>query len=398
LQTGAQNTPITSSNDGVRAPAFPPDFLTSYFDAREAIEGWFTPDAALLFLLCNQLIRDRGIAGDVLEIGVHHGLSAIVTASLREAHGSFVAVDLFDDLQELNTSGSGAGSRSTFMTNMRSAFGNLDFMNVVTGSSEQLSPEQLGTNFAFCHVDGGHSARETYSDIVLCQQLLLPGGLLALDDYFNQEWPGVSEGALRYLLEHTEAFTTIAIGFNKVLLQKNPASLDLGLYLRQQAPDVPRKLVDFCGSPVVVISGALMPAFDLAKSDPEMLVPSALPPVTLRLYSDVRSLTASSGEALRVPLQVFNDANEALTERGRFGVSYHLLSSDGDVIRWDNPRTYITRQLLPQAQYETHIRVDAPATPAPYVVELDIVWEGVAWLSQRGLRTIAIDLVVDDSK
>lgn len=32
---------------------------------------------------------------------------------------------------------------------------------------------------------------------------------------------------------------------------------------------------------------------------------------------------------------------------------------------------------------------------ASYVVELDVVWEGVTWLSQRGLRTIAVNLRVE---
>jgi hypothetical protein len=39
-------------------------------------------------------------------------------------------------------------------------------------------PVRLGSNFSFCHVDGGHSAVDAYADIALCHALLLPGGHL----------------------------------------------------------------------------------------------------------------------------------------------------------------------------------------------------------------------------
>ena len=38
---------------------------------------------------------------------------------------------------------------------------------------------------------------------------LAPGGLLILDDYFNVEWPGVSEGVNRYL---TSGGTLVPVG------------------------------------------------------------------------------------------------------------------------------------------------------------------------------------------
>ena len=60
--------------------------LAAYLDAFDSIEGMFSPDAAVMFLAYNQLIAAEGIAGDTLEIGVHHGLSA-VTVAWRMEHG-----------------------------------------------------------------------------------------------------------------------------------------------------------------------------------------------------------------------------------------------------------------------------------------------------------------------
>ena len=82
-----------------------PGFLQSYLDAFASIQGFFSFDAALMFMAYNQL---AGISGDALEIGVHHGLSAIATASLVQPGRRFVAVDLFE-MQDQNHSRSGAG-------------------------------------------------------------------------------------------------------------------------------------------------------------------------------------------------------------------------------------------------------------------------------------------------
>ena len=58
-------------------------FLESYFGAFDRIEGWFSRDAALMFMACNEVMAAHGVAGDVLEIGVHHGLSTIALAAMR---------------------------------------------------------------------------------------------------------------------------------------------------------------------------------------------------------------------------------------------------------------------------------------------------------------------------
>ena len=73
-----------------------PSFLQRYFDAFHRIQGWFVYDAALMFMAYNQLNAAHGIAGDALEIGVYHGLSAIAVAALRGPGRRMLATDLFE--------------------------------------------------------------------------------------------------------------------------------------------------------------------------------------------------------------------------------------------------------------------------------------------------------------
>ena len=162
----------------------------------------FSFDAALLFTSYNQLIATRGIGGPTLEIGVHHGASAIAIAALRKPGAAFVAIDLFQDLQDQNVSRSGLGDRAVFLANMQRVYGDTSFLKVIAAPSTAVTPSQLGEGYSFCHIDGGHSDAETYSDLALCTAIAAPGGLIGLDDYFNATFPGVSEGTVRFMIEN----------------------------------------------------------------------------------------------------------------------------------------------------------------------------------------------------
>ena len=133
-------------------------FIESYFDAFDRIEGWFSPDAALMFMAYNEVIAAHDVAGDVLEIGVHHGLSTLALAAIRGDGAQLVAIDLFDELQARNISSSGSGSRARFVQNMTEFFGDTAFVRCIAAASNTLDPADVGTGFSFCHVDGGHTA------------------------------------------------------------------------------------------------------------------------------------------------------------------------------------------------------------------------------------------------
>src|SRR6266550_1163842 len=106
------------------------NFLKAYLESFPLIEGAFQFDAALLFMAYNQLINSQGISGDVLEIGVRHGLSSIAVAALRGEGRRFFAVDLFDDLQLPDTSRGGVGDKAAFTQNLNSFHENTDFLRL----------------------------------------------------------------------------------------------------------------------------------------------------------------------------------------------------------------------------------------------------------------------------
>ena len=56
----------------------------------------------------------------------------------------------------------------------------------------------------------------------LCAEVVVPGGLVALDDYFSQRFPGVSEGALLFERRHPRRLDT---GRSRVQQGDLPTSL-----------------------------------------------------------------------------------------------------------------------------------------------------------------------------
>ena len=372
-------------------------FLRRYFDSFETIEGWFLQDAALLFIACNQLVREYGIAGDALEIGVHHGLSAILTASLRGEGRRFYAVDLFEELQDQNSSGSGAGARVPFMRNMQRFFDDLSFMEVIAGSSARLSPAELGARFSFCHIDGGHSARETYQDLQLCYQVVMAGGLVVLDDYFNANWPGVGEGSIRYHLDFPKHFVPVAVGYNKVVLQKAPASFDPHATLAEVFADTPKQVIDFWDTPTFLFLTDLRKHFDVDLSSPYRLVSRLWVPIAVRMESTMSTARAQPGAVVTVPVCITSESTQPINwDAGMVCVSYHVRNNAGRYVWWDNPRTYFSAPLQPGRAITLEVPVAAPAGPGIYSVEIDIVREGVAWLSSQGMRPHRFELTVAD--
>jgi hypothetical protein len=372
-----------------------PSFLQRYLEAFHHIQGWYSYDAALLFMAYHQLLERHTSAANVLEIGVHHGLSAIAMASLRGPRGRLVAVDLFESLQDRNISRSGEGVLSLFRRNFESFYPGAQFLEVLVRPSTELRPRDLGSGFTFCHIDGGHSRMETRSDLGLCHAISVAGGLLAVDDYFNPLYPGVCEGAVEFMLKRRGALRPLAIGYNKVLFQKTPAKTDLNAEFAEAFPQVEADAVNMWDQRVLLFGKPLRQYFDLHASTPQRLVPLGRAGARAILQPHSSRFVAGCGERIRLPVTVRNASAEAFPSGEKvFGLSYHLLSASDRLLVHDNDRTWLTDPLAPGAEATIDLGVRAPTEPGPYRIEIDLVWEGVMWFKDAGNPTAKVDLSV----
>lgn len=197
-------------------------FLDRYVKrGRLSVQGWLSRGACAMVMAISEAQRLRGVEGNVVEIGVHHGRLFILLLLLTDGAERGLAIDLFED-QEQNADASGEGDYGKLVRNIRRhAPEQRDRFVAHKCNSTELTGEKIkelvGGPVRLFSVDGGHTETITFSDLVVAEAALAPGGVIILDDCFNQAWPGVVSGVLRFYRSEDRSVRPFAIGANKVL-------------------------------------------------------------------------------------------------------------------------------------------------------------------------------------
>lgn len=188
-----------------------------------SVDGWLSRLDASLIAAVGGWQNAEGMAGSVGEIGVHHGRLFILLALLRKPGERAFAIDLFD-AQEFNVDQSGQGDEAAFRSNLQRFGVDPSTIDVVKGNSLDLAwtglADRLGPSARLFSIDGGHTAEITLHDLGIADDSLGEGGVIVLDDYFNPEFPAVSEGMCRFMSERPQALAPFAIGDNKLMLAR----------------------------------------------------------------------------------------------------------------------------------------------------------------------------------
>ncbi len=194
------------------------------------VEGWLSPTTATMIATLLLAQTAQGVAGDVCEIGVHHGRLFLILANAIASGETAVAVDVFGD-QEKNVDRSGLGNRAVFEANAaRYAPGAR--IDIVQESSLDLQTAGfLQRRFRFVSIDGGHTAAATCNDLWIAEKTLTGQGIAALDDILSAHWTGVITGLVRYLAEGG-TLQPFALVPNKLFLAPREGAGHWGSYLR----------------------------------------------------------------------------------------------------------------------------------------------------------------------
>ena len=164
----------------------------------EEIGGFVNWPTYAAFAVVAAAQRAAGVWGSVGEIGVHHGRSFILAALLSRADEPLFALDLFEELQAKNVDQSGSGSYEALARNMARVGLNASAVRVERRSSADLEPGYFCAarlpRFRFFSVDGGHTEALTRADMAAALCHLADGGVIAVDDVFNNLFLGVTEG------------------------------------------------------------------------------------------------------------------------------------------------------------------------------------------------------------
>jgi hypothetical protein len=106
---------------------------------------------------------------------------------------------------------------------------------------------------------------------------------------------------------------------------------------------------------------------------------------------------AEAGKAFQVLTRLFNRSGQPWVADGaaRVNLSYHWLDESGKVLVRDGLRTEIPLPVPPGGRVSVDQKVVAPEVPGRYILELDPVFETVAWFSEKnGGKTLRLPVEV----
>ena len=114
------------------------------------------------------------------------------------------------------------------------------------------------------------------------------------------------------------------------------------------------------------------------------------------LRSPIGKLEGFEAEPLELDIMIRNEGRSSLLPTGKNPclLSYHLLDADGRLVRFDNPRTTLPGRIAPGREAAVRVRLKAPIEKGPYLLEFDILREGLAWFKDSGSRTLILPLDV----
>jgi hypothetical protein len=163
------------------------------------VPGWFNLLDALTFIAVDQEQRERGVVGDILEVGAYLGKSAILLGYLLREEERLVVIDLFG---EPAPSSEGRAEQSRVYIGLSQAVFESNYARfhavppaVLQGASDYYLPTLISKSFRLIHVDGSHEHEAVRGDLAEATRLVQGNGLIVMDDIISPHTPGVAAAA-----------------------------------------------------------------------------------------------------------------------------------------------------------------------------------------------------------
>ena len=187
------------------------------------VEGWLGDRMSQVVEVIGTIFDANGVRGNIAEFGVHHGLFLFLLNVLRNQNEECFAIDVFDD-QHLNVDSSGRGSQAVFLSHLETLMNShRRFFRIVQRDTTSFSIIEMINLFGksgvkFFSIDAGHTVQHACNDLSLVQEVIVPGGIVALDDYMSVHWPGVTEGFYRFMNSRNRRLKPFLYFQNKLFL------------------------------------------------------------------------------------------------------------------------------------------------------------------------------------
>lgn len=195
--------------------------LHTFRGFEQKIAGWMEDGADALWDVFADFQTSLGVTGDLIEIGVYHGKSAAFMA--LHADPEVERLILIDKELRVDKVRESLALASWPLDESRTV--------LVQGNTLRLAAHSMAGRFSsdqvrWIHIDGDHSARAVFHDLALAHELLQPGGVVTVDDFFRYHHPQVTAGVYKYLAANPTNLCIFAAGYGKAYLCRPEARAD----------------------------------------------------------------------------------------------------------------------------------------------------------------------------
>jgi hypothetical protein len=123
-------------------------------------------------------------------------------------------------------------------------------------------------------------------------------------------------------------------------------------------------------------------------------------PYSCIIEPEKKEYSSFEGERLQLHFRIKNTGREVWSSRGKNSclLSYHLLDEQEKIIKYDNRRFPLSEKISPARTVEMTITVSSPLEEGKYILEFDLLREGIAWFKDYGSKTSKITLSVKRKK
>lgn len=214
-----------------------------------SIPGWGIDDFLIKFFLSlDQYQKENSIRGNLFELGVYYGKVLILLGLMARSDERLVAMDVFETYASHNIDRSGDGVTKEAVLKNLMEFGLTEKTDVIVGDSLFVDFDEHPSlrNLRFAHIDGGHYVDAIVSDLIKAQKIMVPGGIIVVDDWSHNYFTGVNEGCHRFLSFATPRLVIpFAVGWNKLCLTTHSHHAELVEYVRNTLQRPMTKVHDF---------------------------------------------------------------------------------------------------------------------------------------------------------
>jgi len=171
--------------------------VAEYLRQKETVRGWLQDIDARVMPAIDGLQRAAAVSGDLLEIGVSYGQTAILLGYCVQASERLVVCDTFAETKAFCSENLADDAphhqglqRSEFEQNYLRFHPTLP--NIIAGRSHEIDRDRLAAHFRLIHLAGSHAYADVRADLLIAHRLLGPGGAVILDDWSQAHAPGIA--------------------------------------------------------------------------------------------------------------------------------------------------------------------------------------------------------------